>query len=221
MDRWINRPLPGWGRGPPPGASEAGSCRLPWENSPEPSPLPSSHRGARRQSPGPGRSRALPPGLGAALLPDPLTHGLGRFLGQREGGQGAPARQQSFCTRESETSLEGLRRWDVRGSSAPRACGESSRAPRGEHTCMRTRGSTRAGRRREDAGGWRQSEGPSPLRLRGQALLRLPGRRMQPPAEGAAPSPDPRHQAGVFLPPFPPRPRHGSGARDSTPSGLR
>lgn len=104
--------------------------------------------------------RALPQGWGAGAIPDPSCAVRG----------GSPASEKAVrapllgCLlpapgegrQVGKGTLQGLRRWGVRGESAPRACGESSRAPRGEHTCLRTRGSTRAGRLRGDAEGWRQ-----------------------------------------------------------------
>lgn len=76
-----------------------------------------------------------------------------------------------------------------------------------------------AGWLRGDARGWRSRGSffsPAPS---GRRLVSVPWPRTHPPAEGAAFSPDPSHQDGLFLAPRP-QPLGGSGALDSEPSSL-
>lgn len=202
----------------PPGASEAGSCRLPRENSPEPSSPPSL---ARRLASVPGRSHQGGCEPASVILPAQF---VGGFAGLGWGGQDAlPWASRTRGGRQvGKGSLEGLQRRGAWEARAPGVCGESSRAPHEEHTCMRARGSTRAG---GCAGTLAVGDGggpSSPLRLRGDALPRLLGRRT--PFGWCSPFPRPGLQRVFFfffLAPFPLRLRVGSRATDSKPSGLR
>lgn len=107
------------------------------------------------RSPGPGRSPERPPGWGSSPGPIPLVRfGQVRCSRRRSGRSGTTA----FLPHQGRRDHWGRgvsKGCNAGACGAPGVCRESSRAPRGEHRCMRVRGWTWAGSLRGDAGGWR------------------------------------------------------------------
>ena len=218
MDRWINRPLPGRGRGPhlEPRKQGAAGCLGRTPRSPA---RRRAWRGDLR------RSRGAPTGVGCEPAPPILP---AQFVGGSPASDGAVRTPQlgSFLPAPGEGDKWG--RGVSKDSDAGACGGRGHRGCAGKVLEPRMKSTRVCGRRARPGqeavpGRWRlATEGVLHRpRVFGQTLClgsRVEGR----PADGAAPPrPGLQRVFFFFLAPFPLRPRFGSRASDYKPSGLR
>lgn len=158
---------------------------------------------------------------GVPVLAGPLRRSSGRFAGL--GGRSEGVWAQHFSARAGEGRhrgrvSKGCDDGCARGERAAGLRGKFSRSAWRSHVCA-CEGLDPAGWPRGDAGGWRSRGSSFSTAPSGRRLVSVPRPRTHPPAEGAASSPDPGHQDGLFLAPLP-QPPGGSGALHSAPSSL-